>query len=419
MINKNKVPDGWEKDILGNLFDITSSKRVFMSEWKSEGVPFYRAREIVKLSEEGFVDNELFISEEMFKEYSEKYGIPQEGDIMVTGVGTLGIVYIVKKEDKFYFKDGNIIWLKTKNKIASKYVDYFFKTNFIKRQIHDKAGAVVGTYTITKAKNTKIIYPKSPKEQEIIVEKLDCVSDAIKFRSECIKNTEELIPSIFNEMFGDPIKNEKGWNFIELGNKKYLSIEDGDRGVNYPKKEEFQGQGYCMFLNGKNVTNKGFVFDEIQFISEEKDVLLRKGKLKRNDLVVMTRGTIGNICLYSNDIPFSIVRINSGMVALRVTNKLDAKFLNYAFQNKYVKTQIKNIVTGAAVPQLPIHSMSRIKIPLPPLPLQQEFAEKAREIEAYLESQRKELKYFKKLFESLLQCAFNGSLTEKFRTGKK
>ena len=91
------MKSGWEIKTLGDFYEITSSKRVFKSEWKDKGVPFYRAREIVKLSEYGFVDNELFISEEMYNQYAKKYGIPKEGDIMVTGVGTLGACYLVKK----------------------------------------------------------------------------------------------------------------------------------------------------------------------------------------------------------------------------------------------------------------------------------------------------------------------------------
>ena len=147
-------------DSLGNYFNITSSKRVFQSEWKESGVPFYRAREIVKLVADGTVNNELFISEEMYEEYKNKYGIPKENDLMVTGVGTLGICYLVTDTDKFYFKDGNIIWLKTKNMINSKYISYLYKTRYIKNQIESgSAGATVGTYTIEKAKATNIIIP--------------------------------------------------------------------------------------------------------------------------------------------------------------------------------------------------------------------------------------------------------------------
>jgi type I restriction enzyme S subunit len=119
---------GWQTNKLGDYYDITSSKRVFESEWKSSGVPFYRAREIVKLANQGSVQNELFISDNMYNKYAEKYGVPKEDDIMVTGVGTLGICYVVKKNDKFYFKDGNIIWLKKKSDINSRFVEYAFKS---------------------------------------------------------------------------------------------------------------------------------------------------------------------------------------------------------------------------------------------------------------------------------------------------
>src|SRR3989338_5084071 len=86
------VPVDWDVKQLGELFDITSSKRVFQSEWKTRGVPFYRARELAVLSEAGSVDNELFISPEMYQAFKNSYGVPQADDVLVTGVGTLGKV---------------------------------------------------------------------------------------------------------------------------------------------------------------------------------------------------------------------------------------------------------------------------------------------------------------------------------------
>jgi len=164
---------------LGELFDITSSKRVFESEWKREGVPFYRAREIVILSKQGYVNNELFISEEMFREYSTKFGIPKDGDIMVTGVGTLGICYVVRKNDRFYFKDGNIIWLKKRTNVNSHFVEFAFKSDFLRKQIDDSIGATVGTYAIIKAKGTQIPLPPL-KEQNEIVTNFQSISEKTK-----------------------------------------------------------------------------------------------------------------------------------------------------------------------------------------------------------------------------------------------
>jgi type I restriction enzyme S subunit len=166
----------WEEKTLGDLFDITSSKRVFEADWKTEGVPFYRAREIVKLAKQGYVDNELFISAEMFNTYSAKYGIPAPGDIMVTGVGTLGICYVVKQGDRFYFKDGNIIWLRKKTKVDSRFVEHAFRSEFLRKQIDDSVGATVGTFTIIKAKGTRIPLP-SVSEQPRVVQQLDSLRE--------------------------------------------------------------------------------------------------------------------------------------------------------------------------------------------------------------------------------------------------
>ncbi len=160
-----------DKKKLESLFEITSSKRVFKSEWKKKGVPFYRAREIVKLAKNKPFKNPIYISREMYENYSKKYGSPQEGDILITGVGTLGITYLVKKNDKFYFKDGNIIWLKRKVKnINSNFVEYAFKTPLITKQIQNSIGATVGTLTIQRAKKIEIPLPPIDIQNKIMSE---------------------------------------------------------------------------------------------------------------------------------------------------------------------------------------------------------------------------------------------------------
>lgn len=408
----NQLPQGWKEEELGNLFDITSSKRVFMADWKRTGVPFYRAREIVKLSENGWVDNELFISEEMYNEYAKKYGIPKENDIMITAVGTLGCVYVVKKNDRFYFKDGNIIWLKNRDIINSQYVKYYFQSPFIKRQIFDNSGAVVGTYTIIKAKQTKIFYPTDKSEQKYIVDTLDAVAEMIKLRKETIQLTKDLIPAIFQEMFGDCSEN------VLLGNNDYFEIEDGDRGNNYPKKEELLEKGDCLFLSAKNVTEDGFVFKENVFISQDKDKKLRTGKLKRHDFVMMTRGTIGNIAYYSPDIPYDNIRINSGMVIIRIKQGFEPLYFLQAMRSDNVKFQIRNLITGAAVPQLPIHLIKKISLKLADNTKQKEFADKVEQINQNLEVQQKDLDRLQELFDQLLQKAFTGELTRGEAYGK-
>lgn len=117
----------WADVKLGDIFEISSSKRVFQKEWQSAGVPFYRAREIVKLAENGTVKNDLFISEELFEEYKVKFGVPKPGDLMVSAVGTLGACYIVQPQDRFYFKDASVLRFKAKRKIYPRFFTMHLK----------------------------------------------------------------------------------------------------------------------------------------------------------------------------------------------------------------------------------------------------------------------------------------------------
>ena len=96
-----------------------------------------------------------------------------------------------------------------------------------------------------------------------------------------------------------------------------LAIIDGDRGKNYPSQNELTNEGYCLFLSATNVTKAGFSFDTCQFISQEKHDALRKGTVDRGDIILTTRGTLGNVAYYSESVPFSPMRINSGMVTIK------------------------------------------------------------------------------------------------------
>lgn len=168
----------------------------------------------------------------------------------------------------------------------------------------------------------------------------------------------------FNEMFGE--------NKIFESIDNLFDIIDGDRGKNYPKSDELFSEEYCLFLNTKNVTKNGFSFDTKQFITKTKDKLLRKGKLERYDIVLTTRGTVGNVAYYDELIKYKHLRINSGMVILRPkTPNLNQKFIIHVLRNN----NYSRVISGSAQPQLPITKLKKILLPLPPLALQNEFAD--------------------------------------------
>ena len=166
------------------------------------------------------------------------------------------------------------------------------------------------------------------------------------------------------------IAMDPDWPMVTFAEAPF-EIIDGDRGINYPKKEEFSSYGYCVFLNTKNVRSDGFSFDEVIYITGEKDAALRKGKLHRGDVVLTTRGTIGNTGYYNNSVSFDHMRINSGMLIFRPDeNELSGDYLFHFFQSQNFKGQCEAIVSGAAQPQLPIRSLNEAKLPIPTLETQ-------------------------------------------------
>lgn len=155
-----------------------------------------------------------------------------------------------------------------------------------------------------------------------------------------------------------------GFDFQLLENAG-IQLIDGDRGKNYPKHNDFMENGYCLFLSAKNVTKSGFQFQETAFINEIKDSQLRAGKLSYGDIILTTRGTVGNVAYYDSSNPYKNIRINSGMIIIRADEKLwNPKFLYFILNSVFLQEQIINLISGSAVPQLPARDIKKFIIPV-------------------------------------------------------
>ena len=205
-------------------------------------------------------------------------------------------------------------------------------------------------------------------------------------------------------MFGDPVHNTAKIPVLPM--TEVCEIIDGDRGKNYPTQEEFFDEGYCLFLNAKNVTKHGFDFSDCMFITKEKDAALGKGKLQRGDVVLTTRGTLGNLAFYAEVVPFENVRINSGMVILRMNRSLT----NETFFIEQFRLQLDDIkatiASGSAQPQLPISTMNKIRLVMPELSRQRQFSRFVIQVEKTKSAVQKALDEAQTLFDSLMQKYF-------------
>lgn len=166
------IPESWKWVKVGSLAVVQSSKRVFEKDYVSDGIPFFRSKEIGDLYRNEPIKTELFIAEEHYNSLAEEYGVPQIGDILITSVGTIGNTWICDGR-KFYYKDGNITQICGNQFFDSKYVECFLHSPLFEKQaLSTVAGTAYSALTITKLKN--LIMPLPPlAEQKRIVAKLE------------------------------------------------------------------------------------------------------------------------------------------------------------------------------------------------------------------------------------------------------
>ena len=350
-------------------------------------------------------DAPRYLSQLDFEQEDERTKI-KPGDVLLTIVGTVGRTAVVDDTMPSFTLQRSVAVLHPKVEMCnSRYLMYALqgKRDYIEN--HAKGVAQKGIY-LKEVSNIDLRIP-SIDEQISIVEVLDKVTSVIRARKQEIQKLDELIKSRFVEMFGDPIVNSMGLATASMA--ELCEIIDGDRGKNYPKGDELSNEGDCLFLNAKNVTPQGFNFNTCTFISREKDEALRKGKLTRGDVVLTTRGTIGNLAFYSNEIPYEHVRINSGMVILRMKQGvMDEVYFIEQFKMKLADVKEK-IASGSAQPQLPISTMNKIQMLAPDITNQKHFSEFVREIDKSKLTIQKSLDELETLNKALMQKYFGGN----------
>ena len=149
-------PKKWAMIELGELTSVGSSKRIFEREYVSEGIPFYRTKEIVELSKGISISTELYITNERFTEIKEQFGAPKVGDLLISAVGTIGVIWIVDGKNEFYFKDGNIIRVNGSAKFDSVYMKTVLEYLIAEYKKQMSAGTAYAALTISGLAKMKV-----------------------------------------------------------------------------------------------------------------------------------------------------------------------------------------------------------------------------------------------------------------------
>ena len=194
--------EAWEQRKLGAIMNVTSVKRIHQSDWTNSGVRFLRARDIVSAAKNEEPEDYLYISKDKYDECSMISGKVALGDILVTGVGTIGVPYLIKDLAPLYFKDGNIIWFQNENKVDGHFLLYSFWSETVQRFIEESAGTgTVGTYTIESGKRTPIYLPRKKEEQHRVGDFFRCLDHLITLHQRKYEKLLNVKKSMLEKMF--------------------------------------------------------------------------------------------------------------------------------------------------------------------------------------------------------------------------
>ena len=352
---------------LNDICKIGSSKRIHLSDYVENGVPFYRSKEIIELSEGNPISEPLFISNEKFSEIKHKFPIPKTNDILITSVGTLGVVHLVK-DPNFYFKDGNLTWLRefNENIIDIDFLFYWLNSNLFKKQIlNNNIGAVQKAITIDFLKKVDISLPEIP-NQKSIAAVLSALDKKIALNKQINARLEEMAKTLYDYWFvqfdfpdanGKPYKSSggemvfdetlkreipKGWEVKSFGEV----VTHSTTGLN-PRDNFSLGNGENFYVTIKNIKDNEIKFHTCAKITDEAlNVINKRSKLDKGDILFTSIEPIGSTYLLHEkpknwDINESVFSIRSK------SDFITPYFLFMLLSSDEIKSFTRQVSTGS------------------------------------------------------------------------
>lgn len=372
------------KEIGSTLTGFAFNSQKFNEE---KGFPIIRIRDLKQGMTETFFDGE----------FDEKY-LVRKGDLLIGMDGEFNLVEW--ESDDALLNQRVCKLIIDESKTNKTYIKYALPKKL--KEIED----VTPFVTVKHISNKQVLEIEIPlpdlKTQKEIAYVLEQADKARQQRKAANALTDQFLQSSFLSLFGDPVKNGKGWNKIRLD--EVCDFENGDRSSNYPSGDEVIGKG-IIFINSANIIDFRFDPTVSNFITEEKYNSLRSGKCKRGDIIFTLRGNgLGKCCIF--DSIYDEGFVNAQLVILKCSETINNNFLIHQLQHPGMFETIWKLGSGSAQPQLSATQLATLEIILPPLSLQQQFAGIVAQAEQLRQKQRESERELENLFQGLLQRYF-------------
>ena len=381
---------GWEYKKLGEVCTIKAGYTPKKNELSDNGAyPYYKVADMNTLGNDVYLDITSSYKIDANKLFPKGAIVfPKNGAAVSTNKKR-----ILKYDSIVDLNTGVAIFSKS---INEKFAYYWFIDTDFKKYVR---GGALPTLDIKSLKDKP--FPSIDKSTQLaIISELDKINELIRLKKEQLKDFDNLAQSLFYEMFGDPVENEKGWEVKKLG--ELLKVIGG-----YAfKSDKYKDEGIPILRIGN--INSGF-FRDTNLVFAESDEKLERYKIFPGDIVISLTGTVGksdygNVCIMDN--AYNFYYLNQRNAKLEIFGNLDKYYLSAILKNEVIKSRLTSISRGVRQANIANKDIENLQIPLPPLSLQQLFAQRIEQIEREKSEVQKSIQDFETLLASRMQYWF-------------
>lgn len=396
------VKEGWTYKKLGDLFPYIKNGANIKQLQKGEGFPITR----IETLSGGVFNRDRMGYANIFDLSKYKTYLLQDQDILMSHINSKNYigraVLYKKKNDESIIHGMNLLRLiAIKEIINPAYAVFFFSSERFTRSIARirKDAVNQSSFSITDLKKIEIPIPSLPIQQSIVSE-LDKINELISLKKSQLKEFDTLAQSIFYEMFGDPVKNEKGWDVKKLG--EVCDVRDGTHdSPKYLVKSDY------VLITSKNIQDDHIDFNTNNFISrEDYDKINQRSLVNAGDIIMAMIGTIGKpIIVPKTDVKFCVK--NVAIIKFNNNPKVINLFIKSLLDNSTYMQYIQGLNKGGTQKFVALGTIRSLSLPLPPLSLQHQFAERIESIERMKQQVQTAIKELETLLASRMQYWFD------------
>ena len=373
----------WKTVKLGDVATYINGYAFKPEDWDTIGLPIIRIQNLTGSSQE---------INYYRKPYNSKYEV-NDGDVLISWSASLGV-----------YKWNNGIALLNQhifkvvfNKIAIEKDYFIYAVKFLLAEMAKEThGSTMKHITKSRFDNVRFPLP-SLETQKQIAKTLDTAAELLAMRKQQLAELDNLIKSIFYDMFGDPVTNEKGWDWRKLS-ELVSKLGDGIHGT-----PEFSIDGEYHFINGNNLNDGIIMLSETTKKVSIEEYEKHKKDLNSNTMFISINGTLGNVAFYNNE----KIILGKSACYFNVLDFVNKKYLYYILKSEYFLKYALDSATGSTIKNVSLKSMREFPVLYPPVHLQKQFVDIVTKIEEQKSIVQQAINETQYLFDSLMSEYFD------------